>query len=663
MSGRQTAVLFFAIPPLLMSAQLTHALSLDELKALSLAELSNVEVSIASKTPQRISDSAAAVYLITQEDIRRSGATSLPEVLRMVPGMNVASITSSTSAVSARGFHDIFSNKFLVMLDGRSLYTPLFSGMFWDAHDIDLKDIERIEVIRGPSAAVWGSNAMNGVINIITRSALDSSGSRLSTTIGSHEKVLSFSQTQEISEQHAIRTWGKLRKNHAFLNRDGEDAHDSWHQGRIGLRSDYQISDRNAFTLDTAWYKGQSDQYLELIPNFLAAEDIQEISGGHLLLRWDHKESNLTEHAQVYLDHHQRDDYRLDQTTTTLDLAYQRSYQYSPQANFSWGLNFRHTDDNVEGLNQPTRGIDFKLQPATDQYNTVGLSLQQEYRFNEEIKLLAGLRLDHHAFTGLEAQPTLRALWKVSPTAELWAAASKATRTPSRYEKALSVTTPVLAVAGNNDLKSETLSALEAGFRLRPDEALSLNGTLFINRYKHLASLTELLRIEPFFVPGYPYATRYLSYQLGNDISARSYGLELDSRWQVRHDWQLKLGYSWMRVNSKDITATTESAIAFNNLPIHQLYLNSAWDIRDNLELDATLYYVDELEESEVGSYTRFDLRLGWLPTPDLELSLLAKNLFDDQHAEYSPTSTNYAGGLKGSLVPRSFAVQASWRF
>lgn len=647
----------------MLSSHIAHALSIDELKALSLTELSNVEVSIASKTPQRISDSAAAVYLITQEDIRRSGATTIPEVLRMVPGMNVANITSNTSAVSARGFHDIFSNKFLVMQDGRSLYTPLFSGMFWDAHDIDLKDIERIEVIRGPSAAVWGSNAMNGVINIITRSALDTSGGRITATAGTQEKILSFSQTHDLNENHALRVWAKLRDNKAFLQSNGDQADDEWHQGRMGFRSDYLLDSNTTLTLDGSFYKGQSAQHLELVPVILSTHDVQDISGGHILARWDSQETDNAQSFQFYVDHHQRDDYRLNQTTTTLDLAYQNSTQFSPQNHFTWGVNYRHILDDTQGVNQPALGIVTKLVPSSETFDSVGLSFQHEYWFSPDIRLLAGLRMDHHAFTGLDVQPTLRGLWKVSPTTELWAALSKATRTPSRYEKDLDITTPTLLVKGNRSPESEKLSAIEAGFRMRPNHQFTFNGSLFLNHYENLASFTELLRIDPFFVPGYPFATKYLSLQLGNEIEAKSYGIELDSRWQVNDNWQLKAGYSWMLVSSDDITAQIESAIAFKNTPVHQLYLNSAWDIRDNLELDATLYFVDELEESAVGSYTRFDLRLGWLPSPDLELSLMAKNLFDDQHAEYSPSASNYAAGLKGQEVPRSFAVQASWRF
>ena len=667
MTFRVRSILSLMALSLPLTPTSAFGLTLDELKVMSLDELASVKVSIASKTPQKVSESPAAVYLVTQEDIRRSGATTIPELLRSVPGMNVASITGSTTAVSARGFHDIFSNKFLVMMDGRSLYTPLFSGMYWDAHDIDLRDIERIEIIRGPSAAVWGANAMNGVINIITRSSFDTDGNRLSVTAGNTESIASFSKTSVLSDDTSLRLWGKFRDHEAQKKSNGEDAHDEWHQARIGFKTDSYLNDTDTLSVDGGAYQGQSDHNLVLISNLVENDDTQELSGAHLNTRWQRQLDNQSISAQFYVDHMIRNDLRINQRVNTLDASVQHTIQHSEQGSFTWGLNHRYVSDATSTPPVPIPvPASFGFNPQSASYKSTGISFQEEYWVNDQFKLLAGVRFDKHDFIGWEAQPTLRALWKVSPEAELWAAVSRAVRTPSRYESHLQVNTPVVSLVSNQQLLAESLTSTELGIRLRPRSDFSFNGTLFYNRYKDLASLNEVGRVEPIFLPdgmGGFIPSKYIAYTLGNSIEAQSYGTEIDARWNVSDDWRLKLSYSWMKVQSDDITSTQESAIAFNNLPKQQLYLNSAWDLRDNLELDATLYYVDELKESSVDAYTRFDLRLGWMPYPNLELSLMGKNLFDTQHAEYVPSPTNYAGGVSSSEVPRSVTAQAIWKF
>lgn len=639
--------------PLLFVCQ-THALTLDQLKGMSLDELSSVEVSIASQTPQKLSESAAAVYLITHKDIRRSGATSLSELLRMVPGMNVASINASTTAVSARGFHDIFSNKFLVLMDGRTLNTPIFSGVSWDAHDIDLSSISRIEVIRGPSAAVWGANAMNGVINIITRSALaDGNASRISLASGNQESIANFSHTHESSKQHALRVFGKLRQQAEQKNSDGSDAHDSWEQGRIGFRSDSDLSPSDTLSVSGDLYRGHADQILGLGPLNLLGE--QHLSGGYLSAKYHHTTGEHTYQLQSYFDHSERSKFLLNQRVNTFDIAFRHAYQYSSNGNFSWSLNYRHIRDasSTASMLAQIPSADFRLSPGSTQDNIWGIAFQEAYRFSPRFNLLAGVRFDHHAVTGWETQPSLRATWNLSPSTDIWAALSHSIRTPSRYERHLTIDIFNNTVTPSEHVQAENLKSAEAGFRYQGNENFSLNGAAFYNRYDNLASV----HITP------DYTTGQIALELKNEINANSYGFELDSRWHLTPNWQLKASYSWMRVESDSLSPILQSAIAFNNLPKHQLYLNSAWDLPHNLELDATLYYVDKLKESQVDGYTRFDLRLGWIPRHDLEVSLAGKNLFNSQHAEYIPSEINFAGGVTNSEVERSITAAISWKF
>lgn len=639
-----------------------QALSLDELKNMSLTELSDIEISIASKSPQKLSDNAAAVYVITQEDIRRSGATAIPDLLRMVPGMNVAEISANATAVSARGFHDIFSNKFLVMMDGRSLTTHLFSGVNWDAHDIVLKDIERIEIIRGPSSAVWGANAMNGVINIISKSSFDTNNTLASINLGNEESIASLSHTIEQSNDSSLRIWGKLRDHKAQTQPSGDSSNDAWHQGHLGFRSDIILNDTDSLFISGSTFKGESDQHLILIKDIIEADDSQDISGTNLLLEWERLDGSINTNVQAFFDHSQRDDARLKQRVNITDLSAQQTIFQSDLNHFSWGVNYRYITDSATAADiikaDPT--LNFDLIPTNESFATGGLSFQQQYWFNDSVSLLAGVRFDHHDFTGWETQPTLRALWKVTPSFDLWGAISRASRIPSRYEKDLVVRTPILKV-DPDELKAEVLTSAELGLRYRPADNISLNVAAFYNDYDNLASLERLIHIEN--IPGFPLPVSYNEFLLGNTIQAKSHGIEMDARWNISDDWRIKLSYSWMTVDSDNINESISSAIAFKNLPKHQLYLNSAWDIRDNIELDTTVYYVDELEESGVDAYTRFDIRVGWMPRPDVEVSLTAQNLFDSEHYEYIPSTSNYAGGVGSSEVERSFNAKVTWSF
>jgi iron complex outermembrane receptor protein len=508
---------------------------------------------------------------------------------------------------------------------------------------------------------------MNGVINIITRSSFDTTGSTLSTSVGTEEQITSFSHVFDVNDDTSVRAWGKFKAHDNQVYHNGEDSHDAWQQGRIGFRLDSILNETDTLTVHGSTYQGTSDQDIIILENLVEFKDTQDLSGTYLMGEWSRTDANQSLKAHIYADHMIRDDMRINQRVNTFDTAVQQTVAHNEQGEFTWELNYRYVTDassNPVGPSVFASSL-FQLIPGSMNYEMFGVSLQEAYWLTDDVRLMAGVRFDNSESTGWSAQPSLRALWKVSDNVELWSSLSHSIRSPFRYETSLTVTLPPLIdVASNNDPKNESLNTVELGLRMRPAENVSFNVTAFHNQYKNLISLTELLRIDNVFVPGLPpIPFTYHSLLFSNEIDAVSYGAEMDVRWDVSEAWRLKMSYSWMRVSSDDVSESLWSAVAFNNLPLHQVYLNSAWDLTDKVELDATLSYIDELQESGVDAYTRFDLRLGWTPRPDLELSLIGRNLFDDQHAEYLTTSSNLGGGVGSSEIERSITAQLVYKF
>ena len=454
-----------------------------DLTKLSLEELMDIEVTLVSRKKEKLFETAAAAFVLTQEDIRRSGVTSIAEALRLVPGMVVARIDANKWAVSARGFNGRFAQKLLVLIDGRSAYTPLFSGVFWEVQDVLLEDVERIEVIRGPGATLWGSNAVNGVINIATRSAQDSQGGMAVVGGGTEERAVGqLRYGGRLGEDAYYRVYGKYFDRDAFVDAEGQDGADEWHMARGGLRLDWQADERNTLTTQGDIYGGGTGQryrFAALEPPYQrVVDDETQRAGGNILVRWEHLNSAKSDLAlQVYYDRTEWDDVLMQEIRDTYDVDFQHRFALSARQEVVWGWGYRHTRDATRG------GFEFSLEPARRGVNFFSFFAQDNIALTDrKLRLIAGGKFEYNDYTGFEYQPNARLLWTPQPEQTAWAAVSRAVRLPSRADDdvrlafltlppgtILDNTLPAMVVGmGDRQMKAEKLHAFEAGYRFRP---------------------------------------------------------------------------------------------------------------------------------------------------------------------------------------------------
>lgn len=626
--------------------------SVYELKRMSIQELLDAPVTSVSRHPQKYADAAAALFVISREDIRRSGATTIPELLRMVPGVEVARLDANKWAISARGFNGRHASKLLVQMDGRTLYTPLYSGVYWDAQDTMLDDIERIEVIRGPGATLWGSNAVNGIINIITRSAHDTEGGLVALDVGTEERLLGAARYGgRIGETGALRVYAKGFDRDSSVTETGEDAADDWRNGRVGFRADLDLSSRDSLTLQGDGYLGNAGASITRRRGTLDTES--DISGANLLALWSRQQGlDAGLQLKAYYDQTRRSNWTLTEVRDTFDLDFQQYTTIADRHLVVWGAGYRLTRDAISM--EP--GSALVIDPARRDDETLSAFLQDDFSLlgDDRLHLILGTKLEHNDYTGWELQPNVRMLWNAAPDTNVWAAVSRAVRITSRFNSDSLVDAGVIVVSGNPDLDSERLTAYEVGLRTRPRPNLSLDLTAFFNDYDQLQ--------------GYEMSDGGRLIQAANVGHGEGYGVELASNWDVTAIWRLKLAYSWLRMDlGTDEPAPGTSILSLvsdDSAPRHQASLRSWLDLPSDVELDANLYYVDELVNFDTPAYLRFDLRLGWRPRSDLELSLVGKNLLDDSHPEIAKFSGNSdSEGLIYTQVERSLTLQAKWRF
>jgi iron complex outermembrane recepter protein len=655
---------------LLSKSAIASSLPADEsisfLKSLSIEELLQTEVTSVSKKTEALRDTAAAVFVITQEDLRRTGARSIPEALRMVPGLQVAHIDGSKWAITSRGFNEWFSNKLLVLIDGRSVYTPLFSGVYWEVQDTLLEDVERIEVIRGPGATMWGANAVNGVINIITKNAAHTQGGLFVGGAGNIEQPLVAGRYGgTIGDDAYYRFYAKGFRRQAFLDEDGRDAHDTWQALRGGFRMDWESNSANQFKLQGEAYSGESDFTLDLSgyltpPYTRSEEERMPFHGGHLLSAWTHTASERSQFTlQAFYDRTYRDQIVVEEIRDTIDFELQHHWQVLKRHDLVWGLGYRWSRDQTQ------ESYSMRFEPADRQVDLWNLFLQDDIAlWAERLWLTLGTKFEHNDYTGWEVQPSARLRFKPTSETTLWGAVSRAVRSPSRADSdiMLNLNTAqdtsgnliVMRVTGDDDFVSEELTAYELGLRWQPERRYSFDLTGFYNDYDHLRAVengTPYMEMDP----GPPHLV--IPMDITNEMQGHTYGFEGLVTWQTLPNWKLSAGYAWLEMDLESDVESSEAEAGFS--PRHQFQLRSYLDLPWHLQLDGELYTVDELPELDVPGYARVDLRLGWQPLAAWSLSLNIENLFDDQHKEFATSRS----GVRGTEIPRIVYGQVEYRF
>lgn len=643
----------------------TSSTSVPDFTQLTLEELANFPVTSVSKTEENLSRAAAAIHVITQEDIRRSGVTSIPEALRLAPGIQVARVDAHTWGITARGFNDVFANKLLVLQDGRSIYTPLFSGVYWDVQDTLLDDIDRIEVIRGPGATLWGANAVNGVINIITKSAKSTQGLLVTGGSGTEEHLLGGARYGgKIGEHAHFRVYGKYFTRDDSASSQGGDANDHWQMSRGGFRVDWDPAELNHLTFQGDIYDGtvkQSNLRLSPTPPFTPFVDTRghdDVSGGNLLGRWTHAFGDEAEFMfQAWYDRMYRQSDVFEETRNTWDMEAQQRFGLWGRHDVIVGLGYRLMEDETRG------SFDVSLDPAERTTDVLSAFVQDKITLvRDRLWFTAGSKFEHNDYTGFEVQPSGRLSWAPHEHHTLWASVARAVRTPSRAESDVRLNQgPVLppgivtSLFGTPDYGSEELVAYELGYRVQPEERISLDLALFFNDYDKLRSI-EFAGFRP--APAPP----HLRFEADNRLKGETYGGELAVNYQAARWWRLRLAYSYLQIeletkdNSTDTTSVTDIE---GSSPENQVSLISSFELPDNFTLDLWARYVDRLPARDVGRYFTFDARLAWRPMPNLELSVVGQNLWDPRHSEFRSALVP----VERTEVERSVYAKVTWHF
>lgn len=641
------------------------------LKRLSVEELANLEITSVEKRSQSLARAAAAAHVLTAEDVQRAGATTLAESLRYVPGMQVGQIDARNWAVGARGFADMYANKLLVLVDGRSVYTPLFSGVYWQYQDLILDDLDRIEVIRGPGATVWGANAVNGVINVMSKSSAKTQGTLVSGGGGDPETAMGAARYGgTIHEGLTYRVYGKYSARENSRLADGSDAHDRWSIGQVGFRLDWDPAFEQSLVVQSDAYVSDADQafgqatldppgYRRLL------EDDVDAAGANVLGRWTRRFSETSElQLQAYVDvtRQEASFFRLDMEV--VDLEMQHRLALGEWNDVVWGAGYRVTQDRLVG------GFPLALVPESRTSDVVSAFVQDEIALvPDRLSLTLGTKVEYNDYSGFEVQPGARLAWSPAEKHTVWGSVSRAVRTPSRAEHDLLghlTTLPnpdpllppvVTTVKGDQDFGSESLIAYELGYRVRPSPRMSVDLALFYNDYTDLRSV-ERGPVNPGTLP------EYLSAEIvpGNHLEGESYGAELGLNLQLADWWRLRSGYSYlhMQLQTRDGAVDLTEAEVEEGSPSDQVFVISQFELSPKVSVDVAWRWVADLPGVGIPAYSATDVRVAWRPRPGWEISVVGKNLFDDRHPEYIGSRYN---GSVGTEVPRGFFGKVTWSY
>ena len=635
---------------------------------MSLEELINLQVVSAAKKPTSRFKTPAAIFVITREDIKHSGANSIPELLKMVPGMNVAQLDTNRWAISARGFNGEFANKLLVMIDGRSVYTPVFSGVYWDIQDLILEEIDRIEVIRGPGAALWGANAVNGIVNIITRSAEDTSGRHLTTWMGNEAAGgLSRRQSGAINPKSHLRLTAKGFAR-GDSQRDNTGAEDDSTQGRAGFRWDHTGATYTGKTTG-GFYQGQQGTNFDRITyqgdyhDFF--NDDTDLRGAHLLTSWSRK---LNEHShqtlQLYFDYSHRETALYNEELQTLDVDFQQNYAFDAGHQLTWGGNLRAHADHIETHSHTL------MDPARDQYDLFGVFAQADYSLCKDLTLTLGSKFEHNDFTGWEIQPNGRLLWELSETVSLWGAVSSAVRTPSRLESDGQIVVTLLPPGhpenpsplpafvifrGDDAYASEELTAYELGLRTLLNDGFRFDLALFLNNYDKLRAgqyqPQDVINVAG--VPAYVDVGRLA----GNTLHGETYGFEMAVEWQASEAWKLMGSYSYIDMDFDFDNRLEEYLNSFSAQ--HQASLQSRFALTCNIETNLWLTYTDAIKVQSQPQIWDLSIWIGWQPAPQWQWELVGQNLLHNQKKQLNSEVTS----MVSSDIERSGFLRVNYQF
>lgn len=637
----------------------------NDMLDLDLSSLMQIQITSAGRKEQNITDVPASVYVIDQTSIRNSGATSIPELLRMVPGLQVARISSSKWAITSRGFNGTFANKLLVQIDGRSVYTPSYSGVYWDVQNVVLEDIERIEVIRGPGATLWGSNAVNGIINVITKQSSDTQEGLIVVGAGNQEKLLA---TGRYGTQFNKNTYARFyvnrhdQESHKLLA-SKTDAYDDWNMSSGGFRLDGDHNLTNSWTLQGDLYHGRNNQIDTLwteTPPYANSQikNTASTHGHNLLARWTHKKSEKNSKTiQIYYDFTNRDESYLEQTNHTLDVDLQHRFQLGVSHDIVWGLGYRFNKDNF------TNTYQVSVTPEKSTTNTLSTFLQDEITLlPDRVWLSLGSKFEHNEYTGYEAQPNIRILFKPQEKHSLWASVSWAVRTPSRMESNGRITTAVIpptpiriSIFGNSNFDSEELTAYEVGYRHNPLPNFSLDLALFYNDYSKLQSYSQESPTAPIF--------------FSNTMEGKTYGLELAIKWLPAPWLETELGYSYIYLSMDDDLTTDFSPYTTveGSSPNNQISCRAQIELFENLHFNIWGRYTDELIASSVAAiqnniivsdYFSLDANIKWVPIEGIEFTIAGQNLLDSKHLEFVSEQFTLP-----TEIERSIYAKLNWKF
>jgi iron complex outermembrane receptor protein len=609
----------------------------ESLADYSLEQLSDIVVTSVSRQETRLADAPASVYVISGADIRRAGASTLPEALRLAPVLQVARIDAHTYAIGARGFNSTLANKLLVLIDGRNVYSPLFSGVFWDMQDVVISDIDRIEVITGPGATIWGANAVNGVINIITRAARDTQGGQLVARGSDAGRSASLRYGARLAGGGYYRAYAKTT---SLADTEDEDASawgGAWHRAQAGFRADWEDEART-LTVSGDAYQGKLD----------------ELRGGHTDIGGANLLARLTTRLadggglrlQGYLDHTARTRQGLGaQRLDTVDLEAQLDTPLGERHALAWGGGYRTSLDRISS------GPVLQFVPAERNLRWANLFVQDEVALTDTLRATAGIKLEHNVYTGVEKLPSLRLAWNPGRDRLVWTALSRTVRAPARIDRELLVANgnpalgaPAWLVEGGPGFRSETAQVFEIGYRAQPGATLSYSATAFYSDYDRLRTL------EP--RPG----QGALFENLGRGIAR---GIEVWGSWMALPGWRLAGGGVVQRIDTGvqagSMDASGRAGLATND-PRSYFSLRSSHDLAAGWQADLALRFVGSLPQPAVPAYHELDARLAWQARPDLELALAGRNLLHPSHAEFGET------GMRQKFE-RTLMLSASLRF